>query len=304
MPPKKLAPKAKAKAVASTPAAEDASSKSDPIITGANTPEKLDTPKKAGGSGGKKAGGSGSKKEVKKVSAAKPGTKKGNQKVIEVEKTPLQPSSLYRKMHEDEISRAYDVEQRVSKVHTTLERRIGAVLAQKVKSTTLKDLIREWDKNGDGDISKMEFRIVVRNKLDIKADNKEIDALFNSLDTDGGGQLDLSEIKPALQALQDAAAGADQEAAQLRSEAERLQARAAEMLEVAQATEILEKEELRLEELRNATSIEAKIGVRTTAHIERAAWARMPGGRLACTFAHAPTYGHGSASAWVCTFDH
>ena len=40
------------------------------------------------------------------------------------------------------------------------------------------DLMSQWDPNGDGSISKMEFRVDVRKILD-KANVKEVDALFS-----------------------------------------------------------------------------------------------------------------------------
>ena len=62
-------------------------------------------------------------------------------------------------------------------------------------------LIRRWDSNGDGALSRMEFR---RNVLKLKlgdATYKEIDELFDALDN-GSGEMDLAELKPALARLQ------------------------------------------------------------------------------------------------------
>lgn len=69
----------------------------------------------------------------------------------------------------------------------------------------LDELVRSWDKNGDGVVNKIELRQAVRNKLGLKATNKEIDDMFDTFDADGGGSLDLKEIKPWLVALQNAA---------------------------------------------------------------------------------------------------
>ena len=80
-----------------------------------------------------------------------------------------------------------------------------ALQAQGIK---LSELIRSWDPNGDGDVSKMEFRQNVR-KLINKPDVKEVDALFDTMDEDKGGSLDTSELKAALKKWQtDAAASA------------------------------------------------------------------------------------------------
>ena len=77
-----------------------------------------------------------------------------------------------------------------------LELKLGIALANETKSVP--DLIRDWDSNKDGEINKVELRQVVRNKLKIQVDNKEIDALFDKLDDDKGGQLDMKEIQKAM----------------------------------------------------------------------------------------------------------
>lgn len=64
--------------------------------------------------------------------------------------------------------------------------------------------MNEWDRNHDGDISKQEFRLNVRKLglLEGEANTKELDALYESLDSDGSGALDLEEMKHALKGLQ------------------------------------------------------------------------------------------------------
>uniref|UniRef100_A0A7S2JB14 EF-hand domain-containing protein n=1 Tax=Haptolina brevifila TaxID=156173 RepID=A0A7S2JB14_9EUKA len=65
-------------------------------------------------------------------------------------------------------------------------------------------LLRDWDKSGDGDISKGEFRLAVRSSLKVRATDDEINTFFDHFDEDGGGSLTLDELKPALLALQNA----------------------------------------------------------------------------------------------------
>lgn len=43
-------------------------------------------------------------------------------------------------------------------------------------------------------IQKIELKKFVRNKIRLAADNQEIDAFFDSIDTDRGGTIDLSEL--------------------------------------------------------------------------------------------------------------
>jgi hypothetical protein len=54
----------------------------------------------------------------------------------------------------------------------------------------LTELVREWDTNRDGDISKAELRQAVRGSLGLQASNKEIDRLFDDFDVRAEPQLD------------------------------------------------------------------------------------------------------------------
>ena len=60
------------------------------------------------------------------------------------------------------------------------------------------DLLREWDLDGNGCVTKVEFRNAMP-LLGLKdVPKKEIDAVFDSLDTDGGGQLEMKELERQL----------------------------------------------------------------------------------------------------------
>ena len=54
--------------------------------------------------------------------------------------------------------------------------------------------INEWDKTGDGRVSKGEFRLDVR-KLGLENSLDEVDQLFDKYDRDKGGTLDLDEVR-------------------------------------------------------------------------------------------------------------
>lgn len=82
----------------------------------------------------------------------------------------------------------------------TVEAQLGRLLNdRKIK---LEDLMKEWDRNRDGDISKQEFRLHVK-KLGLDTNTAKIDALYDSLDLDGSGSLDTEEMKEALRKMQD-----------------------------------------------------------------------------------------------------
>lgn len=89
------------------------------------------------------------------------------------------------------------------KTRSAMERVFGAVGGSSHKP--LLDLIRSWDRNGDGMISKSEMRQIVRNDLGMKATNAEIDTMFDTFDADGGGELDPQEMRPWLISLRAAA---------------------------------------------------------------------------------------------------
>ena len=82
----------------------------------------------------------------------------------------------------------------------TVEAKLGRLLNE--RKIKLEELMIEWDRNKDGDISKQEFRLHVK-KLGMDTATPDIDALYDSLDLDGSGSLDLDEMKFALKRMQD-----------------------------------------------------------------------------------------------------
>ena len=155
----------------------------------------------------------------------------------------------------DEILKAADEEEKVldkkgfRNLAMQLGDMVGAKSAADKTGNFVDNLMREWDPNRDGTITKMEFRGNVRKMLP-KADTKEIDDLFNQLDDDHSGEMDVSEIKGALRKLQKsaAAAAATQSAvlarsAEMRAKAERLRGVKAETLVYEEAVLELEAAE-------------------------------------------------------------
>lgn len=145
----------------------------------------------------------------------------------------------------------------------TFERRLGAALMRNAmlskSKSTLNDLVRAFDRNGDGEVQLIEFRQSVRGTLKLKADNKEIDEFFVLFDTDSGGSLDTAELKVCLKALQDAASAAQEEELALVRRADMLRVRAKALRGGAESMLELEQFNGKLEELRSNQPIDVRL---------------------------------------------
>ena len=182
------------------------------------------------------------------------GTKRGsNTKKKEKKDVSEKPKDVHSRVLfeavRQRLKEAEAADRAAEEVFSTFERKLGASL--KAKGQKIPELLRDWDKDGTGEVKKMQFRQKVRGSLGIKANNVEIDKFFNSMDEDGGGSLDLAELKPALKFLLDAAQGAEDDAARFRQQAAELREKAAQTEAAAQVTEAAESEEAELEKLKN-----------------------------------------------------
>ena len=70
------------------------------------------------------------------------------------------------------------------------------------------DLFKEWDEDGDGTVSKKEFRRAMP-MLGLELPRQDVDALYDSWDPDGSGSITLKELERVLKAP---AAGRTEEA--------------------------------------------------------------------------------------------
>jgi len=59
------------------------------------------------------------------------------------------------------------------------------------------DLFHEWDTNGDGTVTKKEFRKAMP-VLGFDAPKEEVDALFDQFDNDGSGLMGFKELQKML----------------------------------------------------------------------------------------------------------
>lgn len=74
------------------------------------------------------------------------------------------------------------------------------------RGITTAQLLKEWDKDGDGELTKIEFKQAVRLSLALKASNDQIDEIFDMLDVDGDGSIQIEvEVRPAIKRIHDEA---------------------------------------------------------------------------------------------------
>ena len=80
------------------------------------------------------------------------------------------------------------------------DRPISEVLKESlsINSVRVIDLFREWDENGDGNVSKKEFRkAILMLGIDPEPSKADIDALFDEWDPDGSGSRVRHRATPA-----------------------------------------------------------------------------------------------------------
>ena len=82
---------------------------------------------------------------------------------------------------------------------STLKLKLGHAIAKRNISTAA--LMRLWDANGDGNLTKEEFMQALQRTLKLEATLKEMSALFDSFDEDRGGSVTINELQPAVARL-------------------------------------------------------------------------------------------------------
>ena len=106
---------------------------------------------------------------------------------------------------EDGNHSVYDLEKRFKAMDTNQNGRIEmheylkfALRDALVRSVTrVLDLLKSWDDDGSGDISKKEFRRAIK-ALGFDCRNREVDAVFEEFDDDSSGRVDYKELNRKL----------------------------------------------------------------------------------------------------------
>ena len=162
--------------------------------------------------------------------------------------------------------------------------RLGTLL--KVRNIKISELVASWDKDGNGQVVASEFNRHLH-ELGLQATDEELDELFNSLDHDRSGRLDLNEVVASFKKISANTLSAQNEvAAKTRdvakakrvAEAAQREARTAQL----EADAKLEAEELAAKEAREAKAAEKAKAKAAEAAIqkERADRIRMTSAKL------------------------
>jgi Ca2+-binding EF-hand superfamily protein len=148
---------------------------------------------------------------------------------------------------------------------------VGTELAKKrAEGKRVEDLMREWDPNEDAEITKMEFRLIVRKHLKMEdADVATIDKLFDSLDEDHSESLDQSEMKVAFRHLQEKATRAKEEEKHFLARASSLRDRARQLEQVGDVTAELEHLESRVKSTSPQVTDDSPLPARIGAMLEK-----------------------------------
>lgn len=185
----------------------------------------------------------------------------------------LQPASELEALVEEEAKVLAELEARITAgTLDSFERRLGAALLEEEvakkalmgSKSALLDLVRSWDRTGDGKVNKVELRQAVRGALKVSATNVEIDELFEAFDGDNSGKLDYDELGVCLRALQDSAAAARNELAGLASLAAEARARLEPLRQAAEIMSRIEAEQakqakLAAEKVKNEIKMPLKV---------------------------------------------
>ena len=115
----------------------------------------------------------------------------------EIEKlTPKKPSTPVVK--ESPMKKAMR-EAAAAEPNLTIAEQLARAL--RANSSRVMDLFRQWDTDGDGEVSRLEFhKAMPALGLDVPAE--DIDALFDEWDADGGGSLEYKELSKILNSAQ------------------------------------------------------------------------------------------------------
>jgi hypothetical protein len=147
----------------------------------------------------------------------------------------------------------------------TLASRLGDAVDKMAGEKNIKpqELFRQWDKNGDAHITKMEFRQAVR-ELKLTGNSNEapaVDALFNALDLDDSADISVAELAAGMKRLKLEAAESVKAREGLQATVDRLETRAAQCEAAAEATSACEEVKKQMDAMVANPTVEHRVTV-------------------------------------------
>ena len=147
------------------------------------------------------------------------------------------------------------------------KKKMEILIGEALQGVKVMQLVQSWGNTESLSlITKITFRQHVRKLLEkvdivVPITAKQIDALFERLDQDKGGALEINEVKDALKSLQNAAAAAAKDSGGIREKIERILVREALGKEALTATREMEEANAEMERLLSNKTVPAKLGV-------------------------------------------
>jgi hypothetical protein len=117
-------------------------------------------------------------------------------------KTATELATLEKEQGEKRAALGATATQLEASRDSTLKLKLGHAIARRNLPTAA--LMRLWDTNGDGDLSKEEFMQALKRTLDMKIESsniKDMSDLFDSFDVDRNGSVTINELQPAVARL-------------------------------------------------------------------------------------------------------
>jgi len=184
-------------------------------------------------------------------------------KLERIKQEPLLESVASLDQRECELlRRAEHLDEQSRGINQTLDQRIGQALIDKLGTEgKLVEFVRQFDRRQSGMLSKIEFRLLVRNGLGLKMDNHSIERFYAKLDEHSSASIDLNRVKVALKACRACFLKDEAATQQMRTDGELLRARCVRIRDVRAATRRYEEMLERRAVLRDAPSLDSRIGM-------------------------------------------